>query len=98
MWCEIFVSRRPAQALLLMLSLLIMSCSMRPYSMSTAGKGMEKYAEERYAHALRFMEAGRFELARQQFAVVEQTAISPELKSLAQEGRDKAAAIIEAKR
>lgn len=85
-------------AVLMLCVLLTASCSTRYHSMATEGRGMEKYAEERYAHALGFMEAGRFELARQEFAIAEKTAINAGLKRLAQEGHDKAAAIIEAKR
>lgn len=66
--------------------------------MGTRGGGMEKYAEERYAHALKFMKAGRFELAKEQFAVAEKAAVSPELKELARDGQNNAAAIIESKR
>jgi len=92
-------NRRQAGWVWLVLSVLLAAgCSARYHSMATEGKGMEKFAEERYAHALRFMEEGRFELAREQFAIVERTAITPELKGMAQAGQDKAAAIIEAKR
>lgn len=90
--------RSAALMLLLLLPLAFMSCSRRYHSMATAGKGMEKYAEERYAHGMRYMEQGRFELAKQQFAIVERTAISPDLRELAHQGHDKATAIIEAKR
>ncbi len=64
----------------------------------TSGDGMEKYAEERYSQALLYMEASRFELAKQQFAIVEKTAVSPELRQLAHEGYNKAAGVIAAKR
>lgn len=60
--------------------------------------GMERSAEKSYAQGLRYLEAGRFELAQEQFAIVEQTATSPELQQLAHEGQAKAAAIIAGKR
>lgn len=66
--------------------------------MTRSERGMERYAEERYAQALNYMEAGRFELARAQFAIAEKSAINVDLKRLAQDGQSKAGAIIEAKR
>ncbi|MBA3014785.1 MAG: hypothetical protein KKD63_11865 [Proteobacteria bacterium] len=80
----------------IMVSLAVVSCG--TYLTTNSDRGMEKYAEERYAHALKFMEAGRFELAREQFAIVNRIAVSPELKALAAKGQDKAVAVIEAKR
>lgn len=70
----------------------------RPSVPQGAGMGMEQYAEERYAQALIYMEDSRYELARQQFAIVEKTAVSEKLRQLAQEGYDKAGGVIEAKR
>lgn len=84
--------------LLLVPLLAAQGCSPQ-YRLTTPGSaGMEKYAEERYAQALLYMEASRFELAQQQFAIVEKTAVSEELRQLAHEGYANAAGIIKAKR
>lgn len=85
-------------ALLFVVGLVFFGCGPRHRLQATMDKEMEYYAKERYASALRYMEASRFELARQQFAIVEQTSVSPRLQALAREGYAKAAAIIEAKR
>ena len=86
-------------AIALALALAAPGCSNR-YQLAAAGSGssMEKYAEERYGQALLYMEASRYELAQQQFAIVEKSAVSLELRQLAHEGYSKAAGIIEAKR
>ena len=62
------------------------------------GPSMERYANERYQTAMRLMDAGRFELAKEEFTVAEKSALSPELRQSAKDGRLKAEAIIEAKR
>ena len=59
---------------------------------------MEKYAEERYVLALEYMEAGRYELARQQFSVAAASAESPELREMAQSAYEKAEIIIQGRR
>ena len=81
-----------------LLLLTVLSCSARHRQSLFPGRGMERYAEERYAQALFYMEASRFELAKQQFAIAEKTAVSPELRQLAHEGYGKAAGVIAAKR
>ena len=91
-------NRRAALALLIFVGVGLLACGPRHRSMSTLGKEMDYYAKERYEQALRYMEASRYELAQQQFAVVEQTAVSPRLQQLAREGGAKAEAVIEAKR
>jgi hypothetical protein len=73
-------------------------CAAHHPSMSTINKGMEYSARERYAQALRYMEANRFELAQEQFAIVKNTADSPELYNLACDGYEKTTAAIEARR
>jgi len=83
---------------LLVIVLAVQGCSNRCRLTAPGGADMEKYAEERYAQALLYMEASRFELAQQQFAIVEKTAVSSELRELAHEGYTKAAGVIEAKR
>jgi hypothetical protein len=85
-------------ALLIFLGLGLPGCGPRHRSMSTLEQEMEYYAKERYDQALRYMEVSRYELARQQFAIVEQTAVSARLQQLAREGYAKAEAVIEAKR
>jgi hypothetical protein len=80
------------------LLLTVSGCSARHRPMIAGGRAMEGYAEERYAQAVFYMEASRFELAKQQFAIAEKTAVSPELRQLAHEGYDKAAGVIAAKR
>lgn len=70
----------------------------RPAVQQGLGLGMEQYAKERYAQALIYMEESRYELAQQQFAIVEKTAVSARLRQLAQEGYSKAGGVIEAKR
>ena len=73
-------------------------CSNRYQLAAAGGSGMEKYAEERYGQALLYMEASRYELAQQQFAIAEKTAVSEELHQLAHDGYNKAAGVIAAKR
>lgn len=85
-------------ALLILLGFGLPGCGPRYRSMSTLEKEMEYYAKERYDQALHYMEVSRYELARQQFAIVEQTAVSPRLQQLARDGYAKAEAVIEAKR
>lgn len=74
------------------------ACSTRYRLTAPSSADMEKYAEERYAQGLLYLEASRFELAQQQFAIVEKTAVSQELRQLGHEGYNKAAGVIEAKR
>ena len=81
-----------------MLILLGCGCGPRYQSVETLEQGMEYYAKERYAYALRCMEASRFELAREQFELVQKTAVTPELQQLARDGYAKVAAVIEARR
>ncbi len=85
-------------ALLLTLCLAIQGCGGRYRLSMPIGTGMESLAEEQYAQALLYMEASRYELAQQQFAIAEKTAVSPELRQLAHDGYTKAAGAIEAKR
>lgn len=73
-------------------------CSNRYRLAAAGGSGMDAYAKERYGQAMLYMEASRYELAQQQFAIVEKTAVSQELRQLAHEGYNKAAGVIEAKR
>ena len=61
-------------------------------------RDMERYANERYQTAMHLMDAGRFELAKEEFTMAEQSAVSPELRQSARDGRLKAEAIIKAKR
>ena len=83
---------------LLVLVLAVQGCS-STYRLTAPGSAdMEKYAEERYAQALVYMEASRYELAQQQFAIAEKTAVSLELHDLAHEGYNKAVNVIKAKR
>lgn len=89
---------RVGRTLLLGLLLAMQGCSKLYLPTTANGRGMERYAKERYAQALVYMEASRFELARQQFAIAEKTAVSPELHQLAHEGYNKAAGVIAAKR
>lgn len=84
--------------LLIFVGLALLACGPRHRSLTSLDKGMEYYAKERYDQALRYMEESRFELAREQFAIVEQTSVSPELQELAREGYAKAGAVIKAKR
>ena len=87
------------RALVLGVLMALQGCSTP--SLPSLGGGreeMEHYAEERYAQALLCMKASRFELARQQFAIAEKTSGSAELRRLAHEGYNKAAAIIAVKR
>jgi hypothetical protein len=84
--------------LLIFVGLGLLACGPRHRSITTLDKGLEYYAKERYDQALRYMDASRFELAREQFAIVEQTSVSPELQELARAGYAKAGAVIEAKR
>lgn len=59
---------------------------------------MEQYSQDRYLLAVEYMEKGRYELARQQFAVASASAVSPELQQMAQDGYDKAGLIIKERR
>lgn len=59
---------------------------------------IEKQAEGRYVNAMEYMRAGRYELARQEFAVAAATAKTEELKELAENGYQKADAIIKEQR
>jgi hypothetical protein len=59
---------------------------------------METYAEARYRKAMRYMEESRFELAREQFAIVAATTTTPELKKLGLDGYVKAETAIAVKR
>jgi len=93
------VTRSRGWGFLLIVFLLgLAGCASHHPSMSTINKGMEYSARERYAQALRYMEANRFELAQEQFAIVKNTADSPELYELACEGYKKTTAAIEARR
>jgi hypothetical protein len=76
----------------------VQGCTGRYSLTAPSDASMENYAEDRYAQALLYMEASRFELAQQQFAIVEKTAVSEELRQLAHDGHSKATAVIEAKR
>jgi len=87
-----------SSGVLLVVVLAGQGCSNRHRLTSPDRTDMEKYAEERYSQALLYMEASRFELARQQFAIVEKSAVSVELRDLAHEGYSKATAVIETKR
>ncbi len=80
------------------LCLAVFGCSPYCRNISPCSTNMEKYAEARYAQGLLYMEASRFELAQQQFAIVEKTSVSQELHQLAHAGYNKAAGVIEAKR
>lgn len=62
------------------------------------GQDMEKYAQERYLLAVEYMKKGRFELARQQFSTASASAVSPELKQMAQNGYEKADKVVEDRR
>lgn len=73
-------------------------CAAWHHSLMSISKGMEYDARDRYNQALRYMEADRFELAQEEFAIVKRTADSPKLYELACEGYDKASAVIEARR
>jgi len=59
---------------------------------------MESYAEARYRKAIGYMEESRFELAREQFAIVAATTTTPELKKLGLDGYAKADTAIAVKR
>ena len=67
----------------------------RPF---TERQDMEQYAQERYVLAVGYMKESRFELARQQFSVASASAVSLELKQMAQKGYDKADKIVEGRR
>jgi len=59
---------------------------------------MEAYAESRYRKAMRYMEESRFELAREQFAIVAATTTTLKLKKLGLDGYAKAETAIAVKR
>ena len=61
-------------------------------------KKMNIYAEARYRKALHYMEESRFELAKEQFAIVSATANSPGLKKLGLDGYSKADTAIAVRR
>lgn len=86
------------RAVLFFLCLVMQGCANRYRLTMPISTGMEGYAEGRYAQALRYMAASRYELAQQQFAIAERTAVSPDLRQLAHDGHSKAAGVIEAKR
>ena len=85
-------------AVLLSLCLAVQGCGNRYRLTMPISTGMEGYAEDRYSQPLRYMQASRYELAQQQFAIAERTAVSPDLRQLAHDGYNKAAGVIEAKR
>ncbi|MDD5758374.1 MAG: hypothetical protein PHI06_04760 [Desulfobulbaceae bacterium] len=85
-------------ALALLLLLAAYGCSNRYPLTNSGGDGMENYAKACYAQGLLYMENNRFELAQQQFAIVEKTAVSEELRQLGHDGHNKAAGAIRAKR
>lgn len=85
-------------AAMLLFLLATQGCSNQYRLTNSDDSGMEKYAEERYAQALLYMEASRYELAQQQFAIVKKTAISEELHQLGHDGYNRAAGVIKAKR
>jgi len=63
-----------------------------------AARRMDAYAVTRYENAMRYMEAGRYELAMDQFAAAVATARTPEMRRLAEEGYAKAGRTIAARR
>jgi len=85
-------------ALALLWLLAAYGCSNRYHLAPSGSDGMEKYAEECYAQGLLYMESNRFELAQQQFAIVEKTAVSEELRQLGHDSYNRAAGVIKAKR
>lgn len=93
------VTRNRAWAIVLMVFLAeLTGCASWNHSLLKLGRGMEYDARDRYTQALRYMEADRFELAQEEFAIVKRTADSPKLYELACEGYDKASAVIESRR
>ncbi len=66
---------------------------------AAAARGkMDAYAAMRYDNALRYLEAGRYELAMDQFAAAAAAATNPELKRLAEDGYARAGRSIAARR
>lgn len=91
--------RRGVLALVVLLVVLGgQGCGPRYRTVNSLGRDMNAYAKERYAQALHYMERSRYELAAEQFAIAERTAVSPKLQELAREGHAKAEAVIKAKR
>ena len=70
-------------------SLFLLSCLVS-ISGCALDKKMDVYAEVRYRKAMDYMEASRFALAQEQFAIVAATANSPKLKQLGLDGYAKA--------
>ena len=76
------------------------SCGKLSYAPRGGGEAarMDGYARARYEKALMYMEESRFELAREQFAIVAAVAVSPELRRLALDGYAKVGRAIAVRR